>query len=749
MTARCDIYWQMYLLQEATSGRHDALLYVHIGHGSVFDSNTSLSFPTMTSYYREDGIRHRTKYPSSTPRKVQFVRPVPSQLNKQRLRIQKFQRRWNSIKQDLPPQLSRRHIGMISIGGVIGTGLFLGSESALRHGGPLGALLGYSIVGSVVYCLCVSVGEMIAFLPNVGGMVGLADLYVDRALGFSLGWAAWYNWSVTLPAEISAAVILVQFWDKDSVVNPRFLTGLLLISAVSINCFSSRVYGELEFWFSTLKVATIVIIILVSLVIDFGASTQGPILFKNWKTPFSQSYLGIEGSLGRFLGFWAVLMQASFSFSGSEVPGIAAGEVHDATRNVPRALRRVWIRITLFYIGGIFCAGLLVSADDPLLRTDDGTGASSPFVIALGRANIRVLPHFINAAILLSAWSAAVSDIYVSSRCLFFLARRGHAPQFLAYLVRYPLSILQKDKEETDEEESDETDSDDGDLPNFADVIDIRRQSINIAEIDITDEQPDYEFEGNTHTAHLGDHTLKDHVVVTITEVTSTLHIEDPGEPPKKETEPWLVLPLAAVLVSSSVGLLSFLGSAGPRSSTPQAAFDWLVAATSVASIQSWAGILFTYIRWHQGTISAERTNRNDDSEQAKKVIEDLNKIKEHRHRGQPFLAVYAFCVCIIVLVTNGGSVFIHGDWKIAEFEGDEPTTDNPQLREAQPVSQFLSSYIPIACFLLLTFGYKLIHQTKMVELGQMSFARENVPEPIEKRTKSKREGFLKWLLVI
>lgn len=109
MTARCDVYWQMYLLQEATSGRHDALLYVHIDHRSVFDSNTSLSFPTMTSYYREDGIRHRTKYPSSTPRKVQFVRPVPSQLNKQRLRIQKFQRRWNSIKQDLPPQLSRRH----------------------------------------------------------------------------------------------------------------------------------------------------------------------------------------------------------------------------------------------------------------------------------------------------------------------------------------------------------------------------------------------------------------------------------------------------------------------------------------------------------------------------------------------------------------------------------------------------------------------------------------------------------------
>jgi len=279
-------------------------------------------------------------------------------------------------------------------GGVIGTGLFLGSADALHYGGPIGALIGYSIIGSVVYCLCVSIGEMIAFLPNVGGVVGLADIYVDPALGFSLGWAAWYNWSVTLPAEITAAALVIGFWIKDShqITTTLFytLTGTFLLIVLFVNMFPSRVYGEFEFWMSSIKVLTIVVIIFSSLVIDLGAGQEHFIGLKNWSTPFAKSYLGIGGAKGRFLGFWAVMMQASFSFFGSEVPGIAAGEVIDATRNVPRALKRVWIRITLFYVGGIFCAGLLVPSTTPGLQSGN-TGFSSPFVIALNLAGVKVV----------------------------------------------------------------------------------------------------------------------------------------------------------------------------------------------------------------------------------------------------------------------------------------------------------------------------------------------------------------------
>ncbi|KAK7682321.1 hypothetical protein QCA50_014525 [Cerrena zonata] len=701
----------------------------------------------MSSIHAGNGIRVRPAPSRAGLGRVHYAPPpavlkIPKTL-RQRLRIQQFQRRWKNIKQDLPPQLSERHIGMISIGGVIGTGLFLGSGAALKHGGPIGALLGYSVIGTVVYCLCVSVGEMIAFMPNVGGVVGLADLYVDPALGFSLGWAAWYNWSVTLPAEISAAAIVVQFWDINRTFNPAYLTGIFLFLAVAVNCFSSRVYGEFEFWFSTVKVMTIVLIIIVCLILDLGAGAEGFVGFKNWKTPFADSYLGIDGSLGRFLGFWAVLMQASFSFFGSEVPGIAAGEVHDATRNVPRALQRVWIRIILFYVGGIFCAGLLVPANDSRLDLAQ-TGASSPFVIALDKAKVRVLPHIVNAAILLSAWSAAASDVYISSRFLFFLARCHHAPQFLASLIRHPWHETAEDSDESEEEDLAAVDDDE--LP----VIDIRRfdeeESMLNARQPFRTENESMLMQSGSHDKEYSD-TFGSGVEVHVTEVSS--HIEDlTEEHPERQKISYFVLPLAAVLVSSSVGLLSFLGTSHIASS--QTAFNWLVAVASVASLQSWAGLLFTYIRWHQGTVYAENKHKSlaMHDEESRKVIADIEKIKEHRHRGQPYLAWYAFGLCMIVLFTNGWSVFVHGGWKIAEIPANDGPMPPPDVRESDPVSQFLSSYIPLPFFLLLTFGYKLIYQTKMVKLEEMSFSRENIPEPVERKPTTRREGFLRWLLV-
>ncbi|KAI0823275.1 amino acid permease-domain-containing protein [Trametes gibbosa] len=624
--------------------------------------------------------------PAQTTHGVHFVAPPLTTLQRvqrQRDRILRSQKRWESIKTDLPPQLSRKHIGMISIGGVIGTGLFLGSADALRNGGPVGAFLGYSIVGSVVYCLCVSIGEMIAYLPNVGGVVGLADLYVDPALGFSLGWAAWYNWSITLPAEITAAAVVIGYWDTNHKISVAVISGLFLVIATAVNCFPSRYYGELEFYMSCMKVLTIVSIILVGLLIDLGASKQGTIGFKYWsEQPFAPSYLGIGGSKGRLLGFWAVIMQASFSFFGSEVPGIAAGEVIDATRNVPRALRRVWIRITLFYVGGILCAGLLVPATDPRLSSDDQTGRHSPFVIAFKRAHYKVLPDLVNASILVSAWSAAASDIYISSRFLFFLARRGHAPSFLAHLFR----LNETRKVETHDEASE------GDA------------SSNASDTNSDDEEEGSVVEGPREAV-----TLED------------------GLGPVEEADPMLmkgstyVLPLASVLFSASVGLLTFLSSAAGGAN---AAFQWLVAVASVASLQSWAAMLYTYIRWHQGTSRAEKKCADMSPEDARITMAQLNLIKENRQWGQPY---------------------------VPDVMGDAvPTYDSAQ-REANPVSQFLSAYVPIPFFLLLTFGYKLIKQTKMISTDEMAFFRGSVPpyNSDDERPKSWLQRLLERIRII
>ncbi|EKM49844.1 uncharacterized protein PHACADRAFT_214364 [Phanerochaete carnosa HHB-10118-sp] len=658
----------------------------------------------------------------------------------QKRRIQEFQKRWERIKDDLPPQLTRSHIGMISIGGVIGTGLFLGSGAALHNGGPVGALLGYLIMGSVVYCLCVSIGEMIAFLPNVGGVVGLADLYVDRALGFSLGWAAWYNWSVTLPAEVTAAVVVAGYWNSGK-IPVAGLTAVFLALATIINCFPSQVYGSFEYHFSAIKVLTIVCIIVLTLVIDLGAGSSEFRFFDTWKHPFTDSYLGVTGALGRFLGFWAVLMQAAFSFFGSEVPGIAAGEVIDATRNVPRALQRVWIRISLFYIGGIFCAGLLVDRNDPDLTSgaNAGTVKASPFVIAFQHAGMYWISHVINAAVLLSAWSAAASDIYISSRFLFFLARRGHAPQLFASLVRYPRGATSDGAAPQSGEEvlssDDDDDDDDGDGDGESGGGEEEEEDAAEPGLDTPPTTPP------TTPPAPGD------------------DLEDGAQ-----KKPWFVLPLNAVLGSAAVGLLAFLNVTGPGAQT---AFNWMISVTSIASLQSWAGMMFTYIRWYQGTAHAENKYRDaqrleladedvdehPDAAKIKKarlVVRQIARIRVHRHRGQPYLAWWAFGVCMLILFTNGWSVFLHSGWRIADIPDEAPNPYAPSEQPSAPISSFLASYVPIPFFLLLTFGYKLIYQTKMVALDDMDFSRVNVDDDAQRDPDyaSPLARVLGWLLV-
>ncbi|KAH9025057.1 amino acid permease [Lactarius hengduanensis] len=297
----------------------------------------------------------------------------------------------------LQRQLKNRHIAMISIGGVIGTGLFLSSANALRHGGPVGLLLGYMAVGSICYSTMISLGEMISYLPIPGGHIKLAERFVDPALSFTMGWNYWYNWTIVLPAELSAAAILVDFWDKDTNLNSVWIT-ICLIVVVAINFMGA--------------------------VLDLGGGPNHDRLgFRYWKHP------------GPFVQFDA------FSFIGTEIVAIAAGEAKNPRRNIPKAIRRVYIRILLFYIGGVTVIGLLVPSNDPGLALGNGTAAASPFVIAIKRSGIKALPQIINACLLTSAWSAASSDLYTSSRALYGLAIAGNAPAIFKKTLRNGLPV--------------------------------------------------------------------------------------------------------------------------------------------------------------------------------------------------------------------------------------------------------------------------------------------------------------------
>ncbi|KAH6676312.1 putative arginine permease [Halenospora varia] len=335
--------------------------------------------------------------------------------------------------------LKPRHLQMIAIGGVIGTGLFLGTASDLEHGGPAGLLIGYCIMASLLYS--VALGEMVSQFPVPGGQFALAGRFVSPELGFAMGVLYWYNYIIVLPAELSAAAVLVSYWtpagQTDStctagICNNAMWVGLMLIVVWAINLAGTRVFGEMEFWFCSIKVLTIVGLIIVGIVITAGGGPNHEnIGFRFWhETGGFVQYSGIPGAEGRFLGFFSVLISAAFAFIGTEITAIAAAETGNPRKSVPNAIKSVWIRLVLFYICSAFLIGMLVSPTDPSLNLAS-TAAKSPFVIAIKNAGISVLPSIINAALLTSAWSAGCADCFVSSRTLYGLASRGQAPKFL------------------------------------------------------------------------------------------------------------------------------------------------------------------------------------------------------------------------------------------------------------------------------------------------------------------------------
>lgn len=282
--------------------------------------------------------------------------------------------------------LKQRHIQMIALAGTIGTGLFLGSGRAIARGGPLGAFLGYAIMGALVSPVVLGVGEMGALVPLGGGVTRYAQYFVDPALSFANGWNQVYSYAVSIPAELVAVAVLVEFWTT-SVHNAVWITIFGVLMLVTALLFV-RVYGEVEFIFSSLKIMLIIGVNIMALIITCGGGPKGlAIGFEYWRNPgpFVQ-YLGITGSLGQFLGrssmtllnmrndllkycpgFWTTFNNALYSFSGIENITLPAAETQNPRRAIPQATKRIFWRIFIFYVLSIFMVGLVVPSDDPNL----------------------------------------------------------------------------------------------------------------------------------------------------------------------------------------------------------------------------------------------------------------------------------------------------------------------------------------------------------------------------------------------
>ncbi|KAF2822042.1 amino-acid permease inda1 [Ophiobolus disseminans] len=328
--------------------------------------------------------------------------------------------------------LKSRHIQFIALGGTIGTGLFLGIGNAFANAGPVSVLLGYTITGCAVFAMMQCLGEMATWLPLPGAIPQYCARYVDPALGFAVGWNNWYQSSITLCAEISAAALVIEFWDQNQKYNPAIWISLIIIIIVGLNIFAVGIYGEAEFIFASIKILTILGLLLAGVVIWLGGAPDHDRRgFRYWKEGAMKEYVG-TGATGRFTGLWSTLVNAAFSYGGVEMVAVAAGEAENPRKNIPKAVRRVFWRILFFYVLGSFIIGVTISSSDPQLTAEDAKGAqSSPWVIAMKNAGIPVLPHIINAVILTSATSSGNAFLYTGSRYLFGVAQNRQAPRFL------------------------------------------------------------------------------------------------------------------------------------------------------------------------------------------------------------------------------------------------------------------------------------------------------------------------------
>ncbi|MBP1964315.1 lysine-specific permease [Paenibacillus aceris] len=326
--------------------------------------------------------------------------------------------------------LKSRHMTMISLGGSIGTGLFLASGGAIHAAGPGGALLAYTIIGIMVYFLVTSLGEMATFMPVSGTFSTYATKFVDPSFGFALGWNYWYNWAITIAAELSAATLIIKFWLPDS---PSFLwSALFLALMVGLNLLSVKSYGESEYWFAMIKIVTVIVFIGIGLLMIVGIWGGKAVGFSN----FTAGDAPISGGLLAVLG---VCMAAGFSFQGTELVGIAAGESENPRKNVPRAIRSVFWRILLFYILAIFVVGMLIPYTTDTLASD--SVAASPFTIIFEKAGLSVAASVMNAVILSSVLSAGNSGMYASTRMLWVLAKEGKAPKWFSKINKRGIPV--------------------------------------------------------------------------------------------------------------------------------------------------------------------------------------------------------------------------------------------------------------------------------------------------------------------
>jgi len=328
--------------------------------------------------------------------------------------------------------LKGRHMQMIAIGGAIGAGLFVSSGGAFQSGGPGSVLLGFIIIGGMIYLVMQALAELAVMYPVNGAFTMYICRFVDPSWGFACGWQYAISWLTVLPFEISAACNIIHFWNGSNGINDAAWIVPLLVALVGIQVFGVRGYGEVEFVLSIIKVTACIGFMILGIIIDCGGvptDTRGYIGARYWHAPES-------AFLNGFHGFCTVFVVAAFAYTGTELTGLAAAETADPLKEIPKASKQVVWRLAIFYIVNLFLIGLIVPSDSPFYADPGGESRRSPFVIAIESAGIKVLPSIFNAVILISVMSVANSCTFGSTRTTQALAANGMGPRRLLILTR-------------------------------------------------------------------------------------------------------------------------------------------------------------------------------------------------------------------------------------------------------------------------------------------------------------------------
>ncbi|KAK5651219.1 hypothetical protein OQA88_12726 [Cercophora sp. LCS_1] len=354
------------------------------------------------------------------------------------LNLKSFQRRSDGdITDSLDRTMKTRHLHMIAIGGSIGAGFFVGSGGALRTGGPGFVLIDFMIIGIMMFNTVYALGELAVMYPVSGGFYTYSTRFIDPSWGFAMGWNYVMQWAIVLPLELTVCGVTVQYWDGAKDVSVGVWITVFLVFIIAINVFGTLGYAEEEFWSSCLKLGATIVFMIIALVLVCGGGPAGSRYDEYWGARYWYEPGAFKNG---FKGFCSIFVTAAFSFSGTELVGLAAAEAKNPVKSLPGAIKQVFWRITLFYILGLFFVGLLVPHDDPgLIGAADQAYAdanTSPFVLVGKYANLTGFDSFMNVIILVSVVSIGVSSVYGGSRTLTALAQQGYAPKFFAYIDR-------------------------------------------------------------------------------------------------------------------------------------------------------------------------------------------------------------------------------------------------------------------------------------------------------------------------